>query len=65
MGRVQQTQARWKDRPLVSDTFFFKGDIPGLEGSDPGKVVQKGQISPRGRGAGAPGPPPRQGISKF
>ena len=58
-GLVQETQAHWKARPNVSGGFFVEGDIPGLEGSDPRKVVQKHPISPRGRLPLAPGPPPR------
>ena len=54
-GLVKQTQARWKDRPLVSGPFSFEAGIPILEGSNPGKGVQKVPISPRGRGAPAPG----------
>ena len=56
-GLVQETKARWKDRRIVSGEFFFRYGIPGLEGSDPRKVVQKHPISPRGRLPGAPGPP--------
>ena len=43
---VTQTIARWKDRPLLSGVFSFEGGILILEGSDPGKVVQKLPISP-------------------
>ena len=56
-GLVQRTIARWKDRPIVSGGFFFRCGIPGLEGSDPRKVVQKHPFSPRGRRPLAPGPP--------
>ena len=58
IGLVQETQARWKDRPNVPGGFFFEGDIPSLEGSNSRKVIQKQPISPRGRVAVAPGPPP-------
>ena len=56
MGLVQETQARWKDRPNVPGGFFFMGGIPGLEGSNPGKEVPEGRFSPWVRGAPAPGP---------
>ena len=56
-GLVQRTIARWKDRRIVSGGFFFRCGIPGLEGSDPRKVVQKHPFSPRGRRPLAPGPP--------
>ena len=46
MKMVKQTIARWKDRRLLSGGFLFEGGIPILEGSDPGKVVQKVPISP-------------------
>ena len=58
MGLVKETQARWKDHPDVPGDFFVEGDIPSLEGSNSRKVVQKQPISPRGRGAVVPGPPP-------
>ena len=54
---VQETQAHWKARPNVSGFLFVEGDIPGLEGSDPRKVVQKHPFSLRGRQPGVPGPP--------
>ena len=56
-GLVQRTIARWKDRPIVSRELFFRYGIPGLEGSDPRKVVQKHPFSPRGRRPLVPGPP--------
>ena len=56
-GLVRRTKARWKDRPIVSGGFFYRYGIPGLEGSDPRKVVQKHPFSPRGRRPLAPGPP--------
>ena len=40
-GLVQQTKARWKGRPLVSGAFFCEGGIPGLEGSDDRKGIEK------------------------
>ena len=43
--------------PTCLGGVFFRCGIPGLEGSNPGKVVQKQQFSPRGRVALAPGPP--------
>ena len=43
--------------PYCLGWVFFRCGIPGLEGSDPRKVVQKHSISPRGRQPGVPGPP--------
>ena len=43
--------------PYCLGGLFFRCGIPGLEGSDPRKVVQKHPFSPRGRLPGAPGPP--------
>ena len=43
--------------PYCLGWLFFRCGIPGLEGSDSRKVVQKHPFSPRGRRPLAPGPP--------
>ena len=65
MGLVRRAQSRWKDRQLFSRAFLFRCGIPGLVGSDPGKVVQKRPFSPRGRLPLAPGPRLHHRLPRF